>query len=736
MAVIRKDLGTVTAYAYAVSKGYTGTEAEFAELMASYAEVAEEAAQSASDAENAAERAEAAAETLTVDGALSDTSVNPVQNKVITGELTDVKSAIDNIEYNAFGITRESVSLTADTRIGSAPTKAGIAQSAKTGYQSAVIDCSAGDLYDIYCDTQSTSYETYGFYYWDADNSYYKRLTHASTLTGKTRITVPAHAEKLIINNNSTYVANPSVEKIVLENEDAIEQRIDSLEAIVAKNANHICFLRRGMHYRTRTKQIYIPSQQYLFDGTRRTVASQTVNISAFANYFAVYYDSSTDTIGATSNNFILSDTQYLIGAFDARMPEAGIVFGRYSINGFEVHFGERTESDEALENVASDWWIYPFTTRYQGMRDKIYVGYIDSNAVCGVIAIDKASGRIQRKNLYISDAADEHNAPSVSILPDGKIMVICTNHATSPYHVVFISTKPESITDFTSYSLQTAHDGVTYSQVVKMGATYYLFYRAHDYVEGSTTTDKYHWCVRTSTDGLTWTDEVTWLTGGTVQYYILARPYDSTRIKVFMQGNASGSYTDIRLCYIDTTTGDILDADLSTAIGNLSTLAEPISFESFTVILAKTSTYKNRLLSVAPGTDLSFTCGRIASASNYSVYIYRYAGGSWTANTIPDVGASFGGGSNSTYINHAEIVGVENGVYTIVYAAQTASGWELRKVEVSSTAGTPTVLKSTASAVKIIRPFKVIDDSAVMPTIGTWTDYDDYYGDFYVVDI
>ena len=96
MAVIRKDLGTVTAYAYAVSKGYTGTEAEFAELMASYAEVAEEAAQSASDAENAAERAEQAAATLTVDTALSDSSTNPVQNRVITGELTNVKSQLTN----------------------------------------------------------------------------------------------------------------------------------------------------------------------------------------------------------------------------------------------------------------------------------------------------------------------------------------------------------------------------------------------------------------------------------------------------------------------------------------------------------------------------------------------------------------------------------------------------------------------------------------------------------------
>ena len=61
MSVIRKDLGMVTAYAYAVSKGYTGTEEEFAELMASYADVAEEAAQSAEDAQTAQAAAEAAA---------------------------------------------------------------------------------------------------------------------------------------------------------------------------------------------------------------------------------------------------------------------------------------------------------------------------------------------------------------------------------------------------------------------------------------------------------------------------------------------------------------------------------------------------------------------------------------------------------------------------------------------------------------------------------------------------
>lgn len=63
--VVRKNLGPVTAYKYAVSQGYTGTEQEFAALMASYATVAEEAEAAkddAIDAKTAAEEAQAAAE--------------------------------------------------------------------------------------------------------------------------------------------------------------------------------------------------------------------------------------------------------------------------------------------------------------------------------------------------------------------------------------------------------------------------------------------------------------------------------------------------------------------------------------------------------------------------------------------------------------------------------------------------------------------------------------------------
>ena len=61
-----KFIGDVSAYAYAVSKGYTGTEEEFAELMASYADVGQtavDAAESALDSKTAAQTAASTATT-------------------------------------------------------------------------------------------------------------------------------------------------------------------------------------------------------------------------------------------------------------------------------------------------------------------------------------------------------------------------------------------------------------------------------------------------------------------------------------------------------------------------------------------------------------------------------------------------------------------------------------------------------------------------------------------------
>ena len=98
--IVRKNLGPVTAYKYAVQQGYTGTEQEFAALMASYATVAEEAESArddAIDAKTAAEEAQAAAEaaaqTLVIDSTL--TQSGQAADAKATG---DIKERVNSVE--------------------------------------------------------------------------------------------------------------------------------------------------------------------------------------------------------------------------------------------------------------------------------------------------------------------------------------------------------------------------------------------------------------------------------------------------------------------------------------------------------------------------------------------------------------------------------------------------------------------------------------------------------------
>ena len=98
-AVAAKDAAVTAQQGAEAAETNAGQSASTATAKAAEAaQSASGAAQSKTDAEAAATRAEQAAATLTVDNALSDTSVNPVQNKVVTAEFTQVKSAIDALK--------------------------------------------------------------------------------------------------------------------------------------------------------------------------------------------------------------------------------------------------------------------------------------------------------------------------------------------------------------------------------------------------------------------------------------------------------------------------------------------------------------------------------------------------------------------------------------------------------------------------------------------------------------
>lgn len=153
-----KLLGDVSAYAYAVSKGYTGTEEEFAELMASYATVAEsaeESRQAAEVAQGKAEDAQAAAETAqgvavqakdTAVGA-KDTAVSAATTATTkAGEASSSASSASSSASAAAGSATSAASsasaasgsaATATTKAGEASNSATAAATAQTAAEDA-----------------------------------------------------------------------------------------------------------------------------------------------------------------------------------------------------------------------------------------------------------------------------------------------------------------------------------------------------------------------------------------------------------------------------------------------------------------------------------------------------------------------------------------------------------------------------------------------------------------------
>ena len=144
MSTVVKDLGAVSAYAYAVEKGYTGTEAEFAELMASYATVgqtavtaaqtattkASEAATSAIIATNKASEATTAAQT-------ASTKASEAVGCVETATQKATEATQSASQASGYAQTAETAKTDAQTAKTQAETARDNAVTAKTAAETA-----------------------------------------------------------------------------------------------------------------------------------------------------------------------------------------------------------------------------------------------------------------------------------------------------------------------------------------------------------------------------------------------------------------------------------------------------------------------------------------------------------------------------------------------------------------------------------------------------------------------
>ena len=177
-------LGDISAYALAVSQGYTGTEEEYAELMASYATVgqtavtaaqtattkASEAATSATTATNKAREATTAATTATTKAGEASTSASTATSAKDTAVSAASTATTKATEATTAAATATSAATTATTAKDDAVSAKTAAQTAQTGAETAAasvqssaeqIATNAADISQLKSDIGDLPYSLY-----------------------------------------------------------------------------------------------------------------------------------------------------------------------------------------------------------------------------------------------------------------------------------------------------------------------------------------------------------------------------------------------------------------------------------------------------------------------------------------------------------------------------------------------------------------------------------------------
>ncbi len=156
------------------------------------------------------------------------------------------------------------------------------------------------------------------------------------------------------------------------------------------------------------------------------------------------------------------------------------------------VHQAHATAQNPVLRNgelVADGAWCWfqdPRAVHYVGAHDRTYIGYVTSKGDIDIASQDAGTALIARTTLHPLLQADDHAAPGLSVLPDGRIAAFYSKHGGTQM-LYRISLRAEDITAFgpeQSVPTNTTKGGVyTYGNPVYLSAEHrlYLFFRSGD---------------------------------------------------------------------------------------------------------------------------------------------------------------------------------------------------------------------------------------------------------------
>lgn len=293
---------------------------------------------------------------------------------------------------------------------------------------------------------------------------------------------------------------------------------------------------------------------------------------------------------------------------------------------------------EKRIKRANTDWWINEKSM--VGTNSMTYIAYMTDMGELHVKEIDaKCSQNISRDVCICRlncNYADEHNAPALCILENGKILVAYTGHAKN--HALFyrITEKPYDITSFGTEQTLPYDGWVTYAQLSENTKRneIWLFSRVNDVT----------WQFRYSKDETkTWSEPVTFLksdAGGLFYFDIhkqlVASPEGTIEQWFFaLYGHPRISKDHTIRSGIFTVDGQLTQPNGAPLSMNLYESGETINLTELSTVYESPEGTTVRLMSVAPTLPLrigycSFTLNDADSAVYYSA---TYKEGQWRSS-------------------------------------------------------------------------------------------------------
>ena len=167
--------------------------------------------------------------------------------------------------------------------------------------------------------------------------------------------------------------------------------------------------------------------------------------------------------------------------------------------------------SELLVEDGAWCWFSDPRAVYHKGEKEQLYFGYIDGRGNVRISSKELESGKIESFILHDTLEIDDHNVPSILVLPDGKLLAFYNEHNGNVY--LRKSVYPEDITVWEEeqiIALGIDEYNYTYTNPVRLEAENGRIYMIGRKVGPTRSFDHWWPYMKYSDDkGKTWSDDI-----------------------------------------------------------------------------------------------------------------------------------------------------------------------------------------------------------------------------------